>query len=144
MHSWGAYAQLSLFCSVSSICYGLGVCIISNFIHKMASQWRWLIQGQSESQSMSHFHKHPNGPINKNSKPQEEQLSAASTIRVPQNPNTVQISLKWTTTYSLPTLIGAAGHQWMIPTNIGYSQWLSLAKPTLKVALAGRCRSLLA
>ena len=31
-----------------------------------------------------------------------------------------------------------------VPTNIGYIQWLSLATPTLKVALAGRNPSLVA
>ena len=42
-----------------------------------------------------------------------------------------------TTNNSLPTLTGA-GHQWTVSTNIGCIQWLSLAQPALKVALAGR------
>ena len=49
------------------------------------------------------------------------------------------------TTNSPPTHTGA-GHQQTLSTwsNIGCNQWFSLAKPTLKVAPAGRNRSLVA
>ena len=40
------------------------------------------------------------------------------------------------TSYSPPKLI-SAGHQWTMSTNVDYIQWLSLAKPTLKVAYVG-------
>jgi hypothetical protein len=43
--------------------------------------------------------------------------------------------------YSPPTLIDV-GHRWTVSINIGRNQWLSLAKPTLKVSLASRNRSL--
>lgn len=42
---------------------------------------------------------------------------------------------------SSPTLIGA-GQQWTVSINTTYIHWLSLAKPTLKMVLAGRCRLL--
>ena len=42
---------------------------------------------------------------------------------------------------SPPTLTGA-GHQWTVNTNTSCNQWLSLAKPVLKVAHASRHRSL--
>ena len=45
--------------------------------------------------------------------------------------------------YSPPTQAGA-GHQQTVGTSIGCNQWLSLAKSTLKVAPAGRNRSLVA
>ena len=45
-------------------------------------------------------------------------------------------------TYSPPTLT-SVGHQWTVSTNIACNQWLSLAKPTLKVLLADRNRSLM-
>ena len=45
--------------------------------------------------------------------------------------------------YTLHTPAGAA-HQWTESTNTGCNQWLSLAKITLKVPLAGRNRSLVA
>ena len=44
---------------------------------------------------------------------------------------------------SPPTLSGA-GHQWTVRINIDYIKWLSLAKPTLKVAHAGGDHSLVA
>ena len=37
-----------------------------------------------------------------------------------------------------PPALTCAGHQWTVPTNIAYTQWLSLAKRTLKVVRAGR------
>ena len=43
---------------------------------------------------------------------------------------------------SPPTLTGV-GHQCTVCTNTGCNRWLSLAKPTLKVAHAGRNRSLM-
>ena len=43
-----------------------------------------------------------------------------------------------------PLTLTGAGHQWTVPINIGYIQWLSLATLTLKVAPAGRCHSLFA
>ena len=46
-------------------------------------------------------------------------------------------------TNSPPTLTGV-GHQRTVSTDIGCNQWLSLAKPPLKVGLAGRNRSLVA
>jgi hypothetical protein len=42
---------------------------------------------------------------------------------------------------SPPTLTGV-GHQWTVSTSIGCKQWLSPAKPTLKVPHVGRNRSL--
>jgi hypothetical protein len=42
---------------------------------------------------------------------------------------------------SPPTLTGV-GHQWTVSTSIGCNQWLSPAKPTLKVPHVGRNRSL--
>ena len=42
---------------------------------------------------------------------------------------------------SPPTHTGA-GHQWMVSTNTDCNQWLSVAEPGLKVARAGRNRSL--
>lgn len=39
-----------------------------------------------------------------------------------------------TLAYSLPILI-VVGHQWAVSTNIGYIQWLTMAKPTLKVVM---------
>ena len=42
--------------------------------------------------------------------------------------------------HSPPTLNGA-GHQFTVSIDVGYVQWLSLAKPTLKVAPAGRNHS---
>ena len=50
-------------------------------------------------------------------------------------------ALKSQLSLSPPTLIGTC-HQWTIPSGIGYIWWLSLAKPTLKVALASRNHSL--
>jgi hypothetical protein len=47
------------------------------------------------------------------------------------------------TTYTLPTPAGV-GHQRTESTMTGCNQWLSLAKIALKVALAGRDRSLVA
>ena len=44
-------------------------------------------------------------------------------------------------TDSPPTLITVAGHQWTVSTNTGCNQWLSLAKPCLKVLPGGRNRS---
>jgi hypothetical protein len=49
----------------------------------------------------------------------------------------------WLLTYSPPTLTGV-GHQWTVSTNTGCNQWLSLAKPTLKMPLADRNHSLVA
>jgi hypothetical protein len=46
-------------------------------------------------------------------------------------------------TNSPPTHIGV-GHQWTVSTSTGYNQWLSLAKPTLKVPPVGRKRSVVA
>jgi hypothetical protein len=45
--------------------------------------------------------------------------------------------------YTLPTLVGV-GHQRMESTSTACNQWLSLAKTTLKVPLAGTNRSLVA
>ena len=41
-----------------------------------------------------------------------------------------------------PPTLTSAGHQRTVSTSSGCNQWLSLAKPLLKVALAGRNRSL--
>ena len=49
----------------------------------------------------------------------------------------------WLDCYSPPRLTGV-GHQWMVSTSIGCNQWLSRAKPSLKVAHASRNRSLVA
>ena len=46
-------------------------------------------------------------------------------------------------TNSPPTLT-SAGHQWTVSTSTGCNQWSSLARPTLKVAPAGRNCSLVA
>ena len=45
--------------------------------------------------------------------------------------------------YSPRTLTGA-GHHWTVSTSTSCNEWLSLAKTLLKVALAGRNRSLIA
>ena len=42
-----------------------------------------------------------------------------------------------------PPTFTSAGYQWIVSTNTGYNQWLSLAKPTLKVVPASMIRSLL-
>ena len=49
----------------------------------------------------------------------------------------------YSASYSPPTLT-SAGHQQTVSMNIGCNQWLSLAKTLLKVALAGRNRSMVA
>ena len=51
--------------------------------------------------------------------------------------------MRWLLVHS-PSTLTSVGHQWTVPTNISYIQWLSLAKPILKVASVGRYCSLLA
>ena len=57
--------------------------------------------------------------------------------------NVKEVDEKCVHTKRPPTLTGA-GHQWTVSTNTGCTQWLSLAKPALKVAPTGRNRSLVA